>query len=56
MSLPQLTQKSDYDKWSIQMKAYLRSQDVWNVIQGGFRELEDFDEQIVAQIVALKKT
>jgi len=56
MCLPQLTQKSDYDKWSMQMKAYLGSQDVWDVVQGGFEEPEDFDEQIVAQIAALKKT
>jgi len=26
MSLPQLTQKGNYDKWSMQMKAYLGSQ------------------------------
>ena len=55
MSLLQLTQKSDYDKWSMQMKAYLGSQDVWDVVQGGFEELEDFDEQTVAQIAAFKK-
>jgi len=36
--------------------AYLRSQDVWDVVQGGFEEPEDFDEQRVAQIAALKKT
>ena len=38
------------------MKAYLGSQDVWDVVQGGFEEPEDFDEQTVAQIAALKKT
>jgi len=37
------------------MKAYLGSQDVWDVVQGGFEEPEDFDEQTVAQIAALKK-
>jgi len=37
------------------MKTYLGSQDVWDVVQGGFEEPEDFDEQTVAQIATLKK-
>jgi len=32
----------------MQMKAYLGSQDVRDVVQGGFEEPEDFDEQTVA--------
>ena len=56
MSLPQLTQKANYDKWSMQMKAYLGSQDVWDVVESGFEEPEDSDEQTVAQIAALRKT
>jgi len=56
MSLPQLTQKANYDKWSMQMKAYLGSQDVWDIVESGFEEPEDSDEQTVAQIAALRKT
>ena len=28
---------------------------MWDVVQGGFEEPEDFDEQTVAQIATLKK-
>ena len=37
MSLPRLT-KTNYENWSIQMKALLDLQDAWEVVEDGFEE------------------
>ena len=39
MSIPKLS-KSNYDNWSIQVKALLGAQDCWEVVEEGFAEPE----------------
>ncbi|XP_017410482.2 uncharacterized protein LOC108322762 [Vigna angularis] len=56
VSLPQLTKKVNFDNWSVQMRALLESQDVWDVVESGYEEPTDDEGQTVAQLAALKKT
>ena len=55
MPLPRLT-KTNYENWSIQMKALLGSQDTWEIVEGGFKEPEDAAVLSAAQTKALKET
>ncbi|WVZ20371.1 hypothetical protein V8G54_007693 [Vigna mungo] len=55
MSVPQLMRKTNYDDWCLQMKALLRSQDVWDMVEEGYVELDADEDQTVAQIATLKK-
>ena len=50
MSLPRLT-KTNYENWSIQMKALLSSQDAWEVVE----EPKDTTGYTAAQNKALKE-
>ena len=54
MPLPRLT-KTNYENWSIQMKALLGSQDAWEVVEDGFEEPNDTTGYTVAQNKALKE-
>ncbi|XP_052723895.1 uncharacterized protein LOC128193810 [Vigna angularis] len=56
VSLPQLTKKVNFDNWSVQMRALLGSQDVWDVVESGYEEPTDDEGQTAAQLAALKKT
>ncbi|XP_052728525.1 uncharacterized protein LOC128195311 [Vigna angularis] len=56
MSVPQLSENTNYDNWSLQMKVLLGSQDVWDIMEDGYNEPADDEHQIVNQIAALKKT
>ncbi|GAU27291.1 hypothetical protein TSUD_125720 [Trifolium subterraneum] len=55
MPLPRLT-KSNYDNWSIQMKALLGALEAWEVTRDGFEEPEDTTGYTAAQNKALKET
>ena len=54
MPLPRLT-KTNYENWSIQMKALLGSQDAWEVVEDGFEEPINTTGYMVAQNKALKE-
>ncbi|XP_022946907.1 uncharacterized protein LOC111450848 [Cucurbita moschata] len=54
MLLPRLT-KTNYENWSIQMKALFGSQDAWEVVEEGFKEPKDTMGYTAAQNKALKK-
>ena len=54
MPLPRLT-KTNYENWSIQMKALLGSQDAWEVVEKGFEEPKDTTGYTAAQNKALKE-
>lgn len=54
MSLPRLT-KANYENWSIQMKALLGSQEMWEVIEEGFEEPTNTTGYTAAQNKALKE-
>ena len=54
MPLPRLT-KTNYENWSIQMKAFLGSQDAWEVVEEGFEEPKDTTGYTAAQNKALKE-
>jgi len=56
LSLPRLTKTTNYDNWSIQIKALLGSQDVWEVVQEGFEEPENTTGYTVAQNKTFKET
>ncbi|XP_047178259.1 uncharacterized protein LOC124845232 [Vigna umbellata] len=56
MSVPQLSENTNYDNWSLQMKVLLGSQDVWDIVEDGYIEPADDEHQTVKQIAALKKT
>ncbi|GAU51887.1 hypothetical protein TSUD_416720, partial [Trifolium subterraneum] len=55
MPLPRLT-KSNYDNWSIQMKALFGALEAWEVTRDGFEEPEDTTGYMAAQNKALKET
>ncbi|XP_074351350.1 uncharacterized protein LOC141690452 [Apium graveolens] len=55
LPLPRLT-KSNYENWSIQMKALLSSQDAWEVVEEGFEEPATTTGYSAAQNKALKET
>ncbi|CAI8600638.1 unnamed protein product [Vicia faba] len=55
MPLPRLS-KSNYENWSIQMKALLGSLDVWEVTNDGFEEPSNTTTNTAAQNKALKET
>ena len=55
MPLPRLT-KSNYENWSIQMKALLGSLEAWEGIETGFEEPTDTTGYTAAQNKALKAT
>ncbi|XP_022936199.1 uncharacterized protein LOC111442874 [Cucurbita moschata] len=54
MPLPRLT-KTNYENWSIQMKALLSSQDAWEVVEDGFKEPKDITGYMAAQNKSLKE-
>jgi len=56
MPLPKLSKGVSYDNWSLQMKALLGSQEVWEVVKNGHQEPEDIGEMTIAQIATLKAT
>jgi len=56
MTVPQLTKKTNYDNWCLQMKTFLGSQDIWDVVEIGYQEPEKEANQTAAQITALNKT
>jgi len=56
MPLPKLSKGVNYDNWSLQMKALLGSQEVWEVVENGHQEPEDIGEMTIAQIAMLKAT
>ena len=47
--------KTNYENWSIQMKALLGSQDAWEMVEEGFEELKDTTGYSAAQNKALKE-
>ncbi|XP_073067174.1 uncharacterized protein [Primulina eburnea] len=55
MPLPRLT-KSNYDNWSIQMRALLGAQDAWEVVEKGYDEPDATGNQTANQLKALKET
>ncbi|MCI63548.1 hypothetical protein A2U01_0084805, partial [Trifolium medium] len=55
MPLPRLT-KSNYDNWSVQMKALLGDLEAWEVTRDGFEDLTDTAGYTAAQNKALKET
>ena len=54
MPLPRLT-KTNYENWSIQVKALLSSQDAWEVVEEGFEEPKDTTGYTATQNKALKE-
>jgi len=56
MALPKLSKGISYDNWSLQMKALLGSQEVWEVVENRHQEPEDIGEMTIAQLATLKAT
>jgi len=56
MSLPKLSKSVSYDNWSLQLKALLGSQEVWEVVENGHQEPKDIGEMTIAQLATLKAT
>jgi len=56
MTVPQLTKKTNYDNWCLQMKTLLGSQDIWDIMESGYEEPAVDANQMATQITALKKT
>ena len=54
MPLPKLT-KSNYDNWSIQIKALLGAQGTWKFVQDGFPDAVNTESMTVANLKALKE-
>ena len=54
MPLPQLM-KTNYENYSIHMKALLSSQDAWEVVEDDFEEPKDTTSYTVAQNKTVKK-
>jgi Domain of unknown function (DUF4219) len=54
ISVPKLT-KSNYDNWSIQIKALLGAQNVWNIVETGYVEPENVTLLTVQQLKLLKE-
>nr|XP_029118029.1 uncharacterized protein LOC114913563 [Elaeis guineensis] len=50
--IPRFT-TTNYENWSIQMKALLGSQDIWEVVEKGYEEPQDDRAQMAAQRTAL---
>ncbi|XP_047150353.1 uncharacterized protein LOC124822400 [Vigna umbellata] len=51
MSVPQLSENTNYDYWSLEMKILLGSQDVWDIVEDGYNEPANDEHQTVNQIV-----
>nr|KYP37038.1 Retrovirus-related Pol polyprotein from transposon TNT 1-94 [Cajanus cajan] len=56
MTVPQLSKKTNYDNWCLQMKTLLGSHSLWDIVEKGFQEPEEDEDQSVAQIATLEKT
>ena len=54
VSLPKLTKVVNYDNWSLKMKALLRSQENWEVVEDGFNEPTNTTGWSNAQLKVLK--
>ncbi|KAJ4756551.1 polyprotein [Rhynchospora pubera] len=54
-SCPRLS-KTNYDKWSIQMKALLGAQDVWEIVDGGYEEHDKTDNLAANVLKVLKES
>jgi Domain of unknown function (DUF4219) len=52
--VPKLT-KSNYDNWSIQIRALLGTQDIWDIVEIGYVEPEVGIALTVSEMKILKK-
>ncbi|XP_078180787.1 uncharacterized protein LOC144574651 [Carex rostrata] len=55
VTFPRLT-KTNYENWSIQMKALLGSLDVWEVVLSGYEEKTDTDKLPANELKALRES
>jgi len=56
MIVSQLSKKTNYDNWCLQMKTLMGSQDIWVIVENRYQEYKEDEDQTVAQISTLRKT
>ena len=49
--LPKLTTQN-YHQWIIQMKVLFESQDLWDIVEDGYEEIEETDDTALQEIVS----